>query len=58
MTLTLTVTVTVTAGFYHWMYVKTDGTLWGTGYNKQGQLGIDSEKDWKYGFEKVEMVAG
>jgi len=29
----------VAAGAYHSMYVKTDGTLWATGSNAQGQLG-------------------
>src|SRR5215216_693211 len=27
------------AGYYHTMFVKTDKTLWATGYNMYGQLG-------------------
>jgi len=35
--------VYVSCGYYHTMAIKQDGTLWGTGVNGLGQLGVDSE---------------
>jgi alpha-tubulin suppressor-like RCC1 family protein len=32
--------VAVAAGEYHTIFVQTDGTLWSTGFNQYGQLGI------------------
>ena len=30
---------------YHSLILKNDGTLWGTGYNKNGQLGLGDTTD-------------
>jgi alpha-tubulin suppressor-like RCC1 family protein len=30
----------VAAGYYHTLAIKTDGTLWATGQNGYGQLGL------------------
>lgn len=35
----------ISGGGYHLLYVKNDDTLWGVGYNGQGQLGIGNETD-------------
>ncbi|AEC01563.1 fimbrillin family protein [Parasphaerochaeta coccoides] len=35
----------VSAGYYHTMILKTDGTLWATGENKAGQLGVGDNTD-------------
>ncbi|AEC03000.1 fimbrillin family protein [Parasphaerochaeta coccoides] len=35
----------VSAGGYHTMILKTDGTLWGVGYNDNGELGIGTSGD-------------
>jgi len=34
--------VAVTAGYYHSLFVKTDGTLWAMGWNVYGQLGTST----------------
>ena len=31
--------VAVAAGYYHSLFMTTDGTLWAMGYNNYGQLG-------------------
>jgi alpha-tubulin suppressor-like RCC1 family protein len=45
----------VSAGLSHTMYVKTDGSMWGVGYNGDGQLGDGTTED-KY--KPVQIVSG
>jgi len=41
------------AGYYHTMVVKQDGSLWGAGYNSNGQIG-DGERNTKvFTFKKI-----
>ncbi len=47
----------IAAGEMHSMIVKTNGTLWGTGYNKYGQLGDDSNED-KLNPEQITPIDG
>ena len=42
----------IAAGMWHSMVLKTDGTVWVTGYNKYGQLG-DGTTSNKRNFVKV-----
>ena len=42
----------IAAGYEHSMVLKTDGTVWSTGYNGDGQLGDGTRED-KSSFVKV-----
>ena len=42
----------IAAGYYHSMALKTDGTVWATGYNGWGQLG-DGTTSGKRNFVNV-----
>ena len=37
---------------YHWLILENDGTLWGCGYNKYGQLGL-GDTNHRYTFTQV-----
>ncbi|AEC02601.1 fimbrillin family protein [Parasphaerochaeta coccoides] len=50
----------VSAGYFHTMIVKKDGTLWATGFNSQGQLGVgdnDARSTPVYVMENVAAVS-
>ena len=42
----------VYCGGYHTLILKNDGTLWGTGYNSYGQLGL-GDSDNRYTFTEI-----
>ena len=48
----LTNVTAISAGYYHSLALKTDGTLWATGFNNYGQLGTGDENN-RYRFTKI-----
>ena len=53
----------VAAGYYHTIFLKNDGTVWATGWNEYGQLGLGDDTDrntpTKVNIDSVkEVVAG
>jgi alpha-tubulin suppressor-like RCC1 family protein/uncharacterized protein YkwD/thiol-disulfide isomerase/thioredoxin/plastocyanin/uncharacterized membrane protein YphA (DoxX/SURF4 family) len=44
---TLTDVVAIDAGYYHSLALKSDGSVWGWGYNYEGELG-DGTKEYRY----------
>ena len=45
----------IAAGMWHSMVLKTDGTVWATGYNRYGQLGDGTTRDKR---KFVEVFSG
>ena len=47
----------IAASWYHTMALKSDGTVWGTGRNQDGQLG-DGKKKNRNTFAKINTLSG